>query len=286
MAGKRGVIKVATAQFAVSGDVRRNGREVRRLMVQAARAGADVVNFPEVALTGYPAGSDLPNGWAGFDWGLLREETETILAQAKRLGIWTIVGSGHPLTGSHMPHNSLYAISPAGKIVERYDKRFCTGADLRFYSPGDHFSVFTINGVRCGMLICYDVRFCELYREYNKLDVKLLFHSFYNARAKGPTIHTIIMSRTVQALAAMNNMFVSAPNACGYFGLWPSVFVNPDGRVASRLKWHRPGVMANKVDLKQEYYDPSRAFRPLAMRGILNSGKLVRDPRSADRGSL
>jgi predicted amidohydrolase len=283
---KRGKIKVATCQFAVSGDVRRNGRTVRRLMAQAARAGADVACFPEVALTGYAAGTDLPNGWRGFDWDLLRGETESVLAEARRLGLWVVVGTSHPLGGSHRPHNSLYAISPAGRIVDRYDKRFCTGADLKFYSPGDHFSVFQINGVRCGMLVCYDVRFCELYREYKKLGVELMFHSFYNARAKGPTIHTIIMTRTVQAMAAMNYMFVSAPNACGYYGLWPSVFVQPDGKVASRLKWHRAGVAVDVVDTRKKYYDASRLFRDRAMRGVLHSGTLVNDPRSKNRKSL
>jgi deaminated glutathione amidase len=277
---------VATCQFAVSGNVRRNAAAVRKLMAQAKRRGADIANFPEAAMTGYPAGSDHKDGWNGFDWGLLRQETEAVMAEARRLRMWVILGTAHPLTGKNKPHNSLYAISPQGRIVERYDKCFCTGADLKFYSPGDHLSVFQINGVRCGMLICYDVRFCELYREYRKRGVQLLFHSFYNARAKGPTIHTVIMPRTVQALAAMNYFHVSAPNACGYFGLWPSVFVTPDGAVASRLKWHRADLTVDTVDTGKGYYDASRMFRHRAMRGILHSGTLVKDARSRDRKSL
>lgn len=286
MTTRRGAVKVATCQFAVSGDVARNARIVLRQMSQAAANGADVAVFPEAALTGYPAGSDLPAGWHGFDWRKLRDLTERIMAEARKLRLWVILGSAHPLSSENLPHNSLYAISPAGRIVERYDKRFCTGADLTFYSPGDHFSVFTINGVRCGMLICYDVRFCELYREYTKLGVQLLFHSFYNARAEGPTIHTTIMSRTVQALAAMNGMFVSAPNACGYYGLWPSVFVNPDGRIAGRLRFHRAGILYSIADTRQKYYDAPARFRKQAMNGILHSGQLVDDPRSRDRQSL
>ncbi|MDD4889506.1 MAG: carbon-nitrogen hydrolase family protein, partial [Phycisphaerae bacterium] len=256
------------------------------LMAKAAAAGADVATFPEVAMCGYAAGVDMPYGWRGFDWDLLERETESVMAEARRLGIWVVLGSAHRLTGKHLPHNTLYAISPKGRIVERYDKRFCTGADLRFYSPGDHFSVFEVNGVRCGLLICYDIRFCELYREYKKLGVQLMFHSFYNARAKGRIIHTTIMRATVQAMAGMNYMFVSAPNACGYFGLWPSVFVHPDGSVAGQLRWHRAGVMVNKVDTTKAYYDASRAYRDGAMAGVLNSGKLVRDPRSRNRTVL
>jgi hypothetical protein len=46
--------------------------------------------------------------------------------------------------GDHEPHNSLYVISDSGQIVERYDKRFCSGgpdgstSDLAHYSPGSH----------------------------------------------------------------------------------------------------------------------------------------------------
>jgi deaminated glutathione amidase len=48
------------------------------------------------------------------------------------------------------------------RVAERYDKRFCSGdpagcsGDLARYSPGGHASVWSIDGVRCGALICYD----------------------------------------------------------------------------------------------------------------------------------
>ncbi len=282
---KRGVIKVATCQFAVGDDVRRNAAAVRRQMARAHKLGADAAHFPEAALTGYPP-SFGRSDWNGFDWDLLRSETEQIMAEARRLRIWVIVGSAHPLSGRNKPHNSLYAISSEGRIVDRYDKCFCTGGDLRVYSPGDHLSTFTINGVRCGMLICYDVRFCELYRAYYKLGVRFMFHAFHNAMAKAETIHTIIMTRTAQAMAAMNNMFVSATNSSRYFSLWPSAFITPDGRVQSRLKFHRAGLTVDAADTNKDYYDASRPFRDRAVRGVLHSGTLVKDPRSKDRTSL
>jgi hypothetical protein len=65
------------------------------------------------------------------------------------------------------------------------------------------------------------------------------------------------------------------------------VFVTPDGRIASRLKFHRAGLTVDSVDTHKDYYDASRPFRDRAMRGILHSGMLVRnDPRSRDRKSL
>lgn len=54
-----------------------------------------------------------------------------------------------------------------------------TTGDLAHYSSGDHVSVWDIDGARCGALICYDYRFPELYCQYKRLGVDLVFHSFH-----------------------------------------------------------------------------------------------------------
>ena len=284
---KRNVIQVATCQFGEGEDVARNAAYVRRLMAKAKARGADVAVFHEAALTGYPGAM----GKADFtylDWDEVRAETESIMSLAKSLGLWVIVGSAHPLTGRHKPHNCLYAIAPDGRIADRYDKRFCTDGDLKVYSPGDHLTVFEINGVRCGMLICYDVRFFELYRAYLKRGVQLMFHCFHNARhaEPGDNIWRVIMRPTLQGLAAANSMFVSAPNSAARHQCWPSVFITPDGRIASSHRTNVAGLRLDTVDLKTKYYDAASAWRQRAMRGVLHSGALVKDSRSRNRKRL
>ncbi len=279
-----GIINVATCQFAVGSSVRRNGSTVRRQMKRAKELGGDVVHFPETALSGY-GGADVMT-WEGYDWGALKDETERIRELAAKLGLWVMLGTSHPLSDGHLPHNSIYAIDPRGNIVERYDKCFCTGGDLRMYSPGDHRSVVTINGVRCGLLVCYDVRFPEIYRDYRKLGAQCIFQSFYNARADGPGIHTKIMRVTVQARAATNYFWISANNSSAYYGSWPSVFVQPDGTLAASLQFNRAGVMVNTVDTTVGLYDASGGLRDRAMNGVLHSGETVEDPRSRDRTCL
>ncbi|MDP6115827.1 MAG: carbon-nitrogen hydrolase family protein [Planctomycetota bacterium] len=278
---KRGIIQVATCQFATSANVKRNSRQIHRQIEQAASKSADVAHFPECALSGYP-GPEF-DSWEGFDWELLRAEMESICRLAKKHKLWVILGTAHRLTGKHLPHNSLYAINSSGKIVERYDKRFCTGGDLRFFSPGDHCSVFDINGIRCGMLICYDVRFPELYRAYQKEGTQLLFDSFWNARAEGPNIHTTIMRPTLQARAATNYFWISATNSSAHYQSWPGVLIRPNGEFAASLKTDRAGVMVNTVDTIEKLYDASSPWRERSMKGHLNSGKTVKDARSRDR---
>ncbi len=266
---KAGVIKAVTCQFAVSASIRRNAGIIRRYMQKAARARADVVHFPECALSGY-VGTDLAN-FQNFDWEYLRAENESIMKLAAKVGIWVVLGSTHPPAKNHKPFNSLYLISPEGKIAGRYDKRFCTPCDLRRLTPGDHFVFFTINGVKCSLLICFDLRFPEIYRRLYKRRVNCIFQSFYNARQKGPSVHTHIMRQTMQCRAATNHFWASCSNASGYYSPYPSFFIRPDGVIVQQLKQNSPGIMINTVDLSRKFYDPMAGFRENAIAGKLSN---------------
>lgn len=193
-----------------------------------------------------------------------------------------------PAHAAHKPHNALYVIDPRGRIVDRYDKRFLTTGDLAYYSPGDHWTMWTLCGVRCAALICFDVRFPEVYRELKKRRVEMVFQSFYNARVKkpGPNVHTRIMRQTAQAQCGINHLWMSANNSSAPYASWPSVFIQPDGVIARQLPMNRAALMVNTVDTRRRLYDASGAFRAAAMRGKLFTGRPVRDPRSRNRTAL
>jgi deaminated glutathione amidase len=302
-------LTVATCQFPVSADIGANLRHVTRQMRAASERGADVAHFPEAALSGY-AGTDFET-FDGFDWPGLAAATETVLGHARELGLWVVLGSAHRLTGANRPHNCLYVISGAGQVVERYDKRFCGGdpagqaGDLAHYSPGDHFCTWVINGVRCGALICYDYRFPELYREYRRRGVELMFHSFHAAnfppdrvaaveevigrqfaglnRAATFTFPGITMPATMTAAAAANYMWISCPNSSARESLWPAFAVRADGITVGRLRRNVPGVLVTTVDTEADLYDSTAAWRDRALAGRLHSGTVPADPRSDDR---
>ena len=249
------LLKVATRQFPVGADIEVNLAYVKRQMVQAARRGARVAHFPEGALSGY-AGVDFES-FTGFRWDQLRDALDEVARHAARLGVWAVVGSAHRLSGTHKPHNSAYVIDDAGDVVDRYDKRFCSGdadektGDLAHYSPGDHCSVWAIGGVRCGALVCYDYRFPELYRQYKKLGAELVFHSFHAGNMSrqtqaeiekriGPELrmlnpapsHTypgITMPAAMTAAAASNHIWISCPNTSRRKAVGPRSSSGPTG---------------------------------------------------------
>jgi deaminated glutathione amidase len=305
-------LKVATCQFPVGADIGANLSHIKRQMALAAARGGRVAHFPEGALSGY-AGVDFES-FAGFPWDQLREALGDVARQAARLGIWAVVGSAHRLSGAHKPHNSAYVVDDAGEVVERYDKRFCSGdaeestGDLAPYSPGGHFSVWDIDGARCGALLCYDYRFPELYREYKRLGPDLVFHSFHAGNMSpqklaeiaariGPELrklnpaptHTypgVTMPASVTAAAAANHLWISCPNTSARQSCWPAFFVRADGVTIGRLRRNVTGVLVSTVDTEADLYDSTAARRDRAMVGTIHSGSLVADPRSEDRTCL
>ena len=274
-----GKIKVATCQFSVNGRIDRNARNIIKYMYEAKELEADMIHFPETALSGY-AGIDYQD-FKNFDWSLLREKTHEIMQLSKELNLWTVLGSAHRLTEPNLPHNSLYLINPNGEIQGRYDKRFCTMLDLKNFTPGNHFTVFDLNGVKCALLICFDLRFPELYRELYKLDVQFVIQSFYNARQKRDSVHKHIMRQTMQCRAATNHMWASMSNSSAFYSPYPSCFIQPDGEISGQLKFNEAGIMVNEVNLNLSFYDPSKEFRALAIAGELTNGPgKINDPRS------
>ncbi|MCD6175877.1 MAG: carbon-nitrogen hydrolase family protein [Planctomycetes bacterium] len=280
-----GTLKVATCQFGVTADIGANAATICYQMQQTADKNASIVHFSECALSGY-ASVDFKT-FADYNWDLLKSKTLEIIELAGQLNLWVVLGSSHRLTEPNKPHNSLYLISPEGKLVDRYDKRFGTAIDLDNYTPGDHFVHFDINGVKCSLLICFDLRFPELYRALYKDGVKCIFQSFYNARQQGPSIHSEIMRQTMQTNAANNGFRVSMSNSCGWFCPYPSCFIQPDGRIVEQLPEHNEGLMINTVDLSERFYDPSADFRDNAIAGKLtNASEQLGDQRSIHRDAL
>ena len=267
------------------------------LLREAARRDARVAHFPEGALSGY-AGADFVT-FAGYDRDALEIATSGVREHARELGIWVVVGSAHWFSDVSAPHNSLYVISDGGEVTERYDKRFLGGTDPDHYSPGSHFSTWSIDGIRCGALICYDYRFPELYRHYVTLGVQLMFHSFHAGNASpdrvaaitaaiGPeyaplnpaatlTYPGVAMPAVMTASAACNNMWISCPNSSAPESLWPAFFVRSDGITTGQLERNNPGILVSAVDTEQDLYDSTGLWRRRAIAGILHSGELAED---------
>jgi predicted amidohydrolase len=162
-------MRVAVCQLNARDDRQANLATASDLLDRAAAAGADLAILPEyVDYLGPAAGQPKPEPVDG-------EFAEFFASAARRLGIWVLAGSFHEV-GPDPQHtyNTSLVFDRAGELAATYRKIHLYDVEIpgrvsylesRGVAPGPEPVVVTIDGVRVGLSICYDLRFPELYRQ-------------------------------------------------------------------------------------------------------------------------
>jgi predicted amidohydrolase len=288
-----GTLRLAVAQTVVPedptdpGTLRESGAQIRALMREASAARAQLVQFPEGAIT-YPGKrvmSCVPDrvaasDWSRVDWEVMRAEAEAIADLARTLRIWTVFGSLHPLTPPNRPHNSLYVVSPDGALVTRYDKRFLSGTEVTWmYTPGTSPAVFEADGFRFGCALCIEINFPELFAEYEALAVDCVLVSVMVDDAFRPVI--------AQAYAGLHSYWIGYSVPAQYSQNAPAGIIAPGGRWLARAPADGQPALAI-ADLNPDSTDPdidvalrlARPWRRKARAGLYEKSIVRGDPRS------
>jgi NAD+ synthetase len=153
--------RIALAQFDFPvGAITCNAERITTMIAEARdRHGADLVLFPELALSGYPPEDLLlrPSFLADCEAALQR------IAQATR-GIVAVVG--WPQSAGAVVYNAASVLRD-GRIAHTYRKRelpnYAVFDERRYFDvdPDREDCVFEVGGVRVGLIICEDLWFAE-----------------------------------------------------------------------------------------------------------------------------
>jgi predicted amidohydrolase len=284
-------VRLAVAQSTVHDDprdigkLRDSGLEMRRLMREARQAGARLLHFPEGATCSpnkrimSASGREHigPADWSRFEWTVLREELAATTALARELGLWTVFGSVHQLSGPRRPHNSLYIVSDRGELVTRYDERMLSNTKISFmYTPGSIPMTFEVDGLRFGCALGMEAHFPEIFIDYERLDVDCVLFSTITS-ADGPTFAV-----EMQGHAASNNYWASFSLPAQHSLTAPSGIVAPGGRWAAQCPTDGTSAIA-VADIHTDQADPARPWRRTARMGIYQPHLVADDRRSNDR---
>lgn len=274
-------LRIAITQPPASPNPRVNGHVARQLMREAAHQGARLVVFPEGHLSGYA--KEQIHAWDDVDWVLVHEELRRTCDLSHELGLWTVMGSAHPLTTPHRPHNSMYVISDRGRIVDRYDKRICSHTEVsHWYTPGSRPTVFDLDGHRFGVATCVEINFPHLFTEYADLGVDCVLLPTYPVDA--------IFRTKALALAAINCYWIALCSVAQRRDLCASELIAPDGSSVGTVEDERLPLVGDLDRDDPAFTVPLARARPWRARvreRVFNSldVQLV-DPRSVDRTTL
>jgi len=268
---KRKGFRVAAIQMASGPSVSANLEEAARLIEDAVSQKAQLVVLPEYfCIMGMKDTDKLAVQEQPGDGQIQKFLSDT----AKRLGIW-LVGGSVPLASSEPDkvYNSCLVYADNGEQVARYDKIHLFGLQLGHEHYAEENTIKAGNKVvtvdspfgRIGLSICYDLRFPELFRMMNNVDIILAPAAFTAITGKA---HWEVL---VRARAVENMAYVIAPGQGGYHvngreTNGDSMIVDPWGVVIERLPRGSGAVIAT---LDPEYQTSLRANLPALDHRIL-----------------
>jgi predicted amidohydrolase len=222
------VVRICSAQISSIWEEPEQTLEKAGLFIRhAAASGADLVCFPEQFATGWDPQPH--KNIQDIDGGIVT----SLRNYAKDYGIG-IIGS-YRQVNNPLPKNTAVAIGSDGSILSVYAKMhlFSYGHEDAGNSPGTDLGIFSLGSLTCGIAICYDLRFPELFRLYARNGVQVVF-----VPSAWPHARTRHWELFIQARALENQMYVIGVNTTGrtpiesYGG--NSMAADPQGAVISR----------------------------------------------------
>lgn len=164
-------MKAALVQYSpIWGEPEKNIEKIDKF-IDSCISDEDIIVLPEMTVTGYTMESEK---YAEEIDGL---STRYFIEKSAKIKKHIFAGIIENDNGKI--YNSLVHFDRQGLITARYRKihPFSLAEEEKSYSSGKEIVTTTIDNIKIGLTICYDLRFPELYRLYMKEGCKLLINA-------------------------------------------------------------------------------------------------------------
>ncbi len=150
------IFKVAILQSrAENSNIKRNIDTIICSMKEAPKNGADILLLPECFITGYELPMTYEKSISCED-----EVIKKVCEAAKTHNIGVVLTSF--TKGKVQPQNTAFVINKSGEILMKYSKvHTCDFADEKDVEAGTEFKVCDFDGIKIGIMICYDREYPE-----------------------------------------------------------------------------------------------------------------------------
>lgn len=164
-----------------------------------------------------------------------QREIEKLSELAKQYQI-NIIGGSIAVRVEDKIYNRAIVINKKGELIHQYDKLHLVPMldEPNYLTQGNNISIFEIDNVKMGVIICYDLRFPEISRKLALEGIEVLF-----VVAEWPIERIKQFEKLLYARAIENQVYVIASNSIGkcdntVFG-GKSMVINPLGEAATKI---------------------------------------------------
>lgn len=261
----KNVINLAVVNFrTLWGKKDKNAERIAGYVEAAAKMGADLIAFPEMALTGYDDEAEVSKH---SKMQTLEAETipgkstEVVREMAVKYGVYVLFGMPECVDEKReVIYNSIAILTPEGETLH-YRKLHLPLNEPNWAARGDDIVLLDTPWGKIGMGICYDVyKFPEVIRYARARGARL----FINCTAYGGTVVSGKLLRSeLENDVAMNQIFLASSNLTGMdkYTLFPgcSHILGPTGKEGEVMYYagkpldskdgSTPGIVMAALDL-------------------------------------
>ncbi len=272
------IVNVALGQLGPVQKVDSRASVVQRLcqmMREAKSLGADVIVYPELALTTFfPRWyiQDQAELHSYYERAMPSRETQPLFDLARELGIGFYLGYAELAEegGQLMQYNTAILVDKSATMIGKYRKIHVPGhfehepwrkfqhLEKRYFTPGQSFEVYQGFGGTMGMALCNDRRWAESYRVMALQGAEMIFIGYntpvHNAPAPQHDDLSLFHNQlSVQAGAYQNGCggasVATGGLAAGGDSIAGSLLVAPSGEVVARCITKDDEVVLGRADL-------------------------------------
>jgi predicted amidohydrolase len=236
-------------------DRKRNFRDARELIAEAASRRAEFVVTPEMTNV---VDRDPARLFASLPEEAGLEEVEGFAAAAREFHIWLLIGSLAVKVGDRRAANRSFLFTPEGKIAARYDKMHMfdvqlpqreTWKESAIYEAGGEAALVGTPLAKFGLTICYDVRFPHLYRALAQAGAEVLCVPAAFTKQTGEAHwKTLLTARAIENGAFVVAAAQGGKHEDGRATYGHSIIIGPWGEVLAEAKGDEPGVVIAPID--------------------------------------
>jgi len=234
------MLKTAQIQFDPQvGQISKNFQKAGKLLTETG--DARLVILPELANSGYNF-LDRDHALSLASTVEKSDYVEMLVETAKKQNQF-IVSGFHELDGNELFNTSLF-ISPKGEIG-KYRKIHLFMNEKQIFSKGNiGLPIFEMDGIKLGMLICFDYLFPEIWRIMALKGADIVAHP--------SNLVTYKAFKVVPAQSVINRFFIFTTNRIGterYISFSGRTFaVDPEGEVIAEASPDKEEILFTEID--------------------------------------